>query len=46
MERKLDFEAGKAQEIAVVGAEGGAVFDDQGGDVSLQQEIEIDNLHL
>src|ERR1700733_4543934 len=35
LEGKFDFEAGKAQEVAVVGAEGGAVFDGEGRQVSV-----------
>ena len=38
LERKLDFEAGKAQEVAVVGAERGAVFDGKGGEVSVHDQ--------
>jgi len=38
LEWKLDFEAGKAQEVAVVGAEGGTVFNGQRGEVGVHDQ--------
>jgi hypothetical protein len=35
LERKLDFEAGEPQEVAIVGAEGSVVFDGECGEVSV-----------
>jgi hypothetical protein len=35
LERKLDFEAGESEEVAIVGAEGSAVFDGERGEVSI-----------
>jgi hypothetical protein len=38
LERKLDFEAGKPQEVAVIGAQRGAVLDGEGGKVSVHDQ--------
>jgi hypothetical protein len=35
LERKLELEAGEAQEVAIVGAKSGAVFDGEGCEVSI-----------
>lgn len=38
MEGKLDFEAGETEEVAIVGAQRGAMFDGEGGQVGVHDE--------